>query len=250
MYSGLLDLPWWGYVLATLGMTHVTIVSITIYLHRQSGAPGARPASRAGAFLPVLALAHHGDRDRGVGGGAPQASRLRGVGGGSAQPEDLRHQEAAAGGGRAVPGRRGRSGDHRQVQPRVSGRLARAQRLQAAHRPWLLPHADHRRRSSSGPSASPSGRFRWPGSRSSRPGSSTASAIGGGIGTTRRRTSPPTSCPGASSSAARSSTTTTTRSQAPRSCRSRRGSSTSDGCTSASSSSAASPGSRSCRRRW
>ena len=34
MLSGLLDLPWWGYVLATLGMTHVTIVSITIYLHR------------------------------------------------------------------------------------------------------------------------------------------------------------------------------------------------------------------------
>ena len=34
MFSGLLDLPWWGCVLATLGMTHVTIVSITIYLHR------------------------------------------------------------------------------------------------------------------------------------------------------------------------------------------------------------------------
>ena len=34
MFSGLLDLPWWGYVLATLGMTHVTIASITIYLHR------------------------------------------------------------------------------------------------------------------------------------------------------------------------------------------------------------------------
>ena len=34
MISGLLDLPWWGYVIATLGMTHVTIVSITIYLHR------------------------------------------------------------------------------------------------------------------------------------------------------------------------------------------------------------------------
>ena len=34
MFSGLLDLPWWGYVIATLGMTHVTIVSITIYLHR------------------------------------------------------------------------------------------------------------------------------------------------------------------------------------------------------------------------
>jgi stearoyl-CoA desaturase (delta-9 desaturase) len=32
--SGLLDLPWWGYVLATLALTHITIASVTIYLHR------------------------------------------------------------------------------------------------------------------------------------------------------------------------------------------------------------------------
>jgi stearoyl-CoA desaturase (delta-9 desaturase) len=34
MFSGLLDLPWWGYVLATLILTHITIASVTIYLHR------------------------------------------------------------------------------------------------------------------------------------------------------------------------------------------------------------------------
>ena len=34
MLSGLIDLPWWGYVLVTLGMTHVTIAGVTIYLHR------------------------------------------------------------------------------------------------------------------------------------------------------------------------------------------------------------------------
>jgi len=34
MFSGLLDLPWWGYVLAALGLTHVTIAAVTIYLHR------------------------------------------------------------------------------------------------------------------------------------------------------------------------------------------------------------------------
>jgi len=34
MFSGLIDLPWWGYVLTTLALTHVTIVSVTIYLHR------------------------------------------------------------------------------------------------------------------------------------------------------------------------------------------------------------------------
>ncbi|MFZ5523706.1 MAG: DesA family fatty acid desaturase [Pseudomonadota bacterium] len=32
--SGMLDLPWWGYVLATLAITHITIASVTIYLHR------------------------------------------------------------------------------------------------------------------------------------------------------------------------------------------------------------------------
>ncbi|MDZ4252099.1 MAG: fatty acid desaturase [Sulfuritalea sp.] len=34
MYSGFLDLPWWGYLLATLAMTHVTIAGVTIFLHR------------------------------------------------------------------------------------------------------------------------------------------------------------------------------------------------------------------------
>ena len=34
MFSGLLDMPWWGYVVATLAMTHVTIASVTIFLHR------------------------------------------------------------------------------------------------------------------------------------------------------------------------------------------------------------------------
>jgi len=31
---GLIDVPWWGYVLVTLGLTHVTIASVTIFLHR------------------------------------------------------------------------------------------------------------------------------------------------------------------------------------------------------------------------
>lgn len=34
MYAGIVDWPWWGYVLATLGLTHVTIASVTIFLHR------------------------------------------------------------------------------------------------------------------------------------------------------------------------------------------------------------------------
>lgn len=34
MFNGLIDLPWWGYVLVTLLLTHITIASVTIYLHR------------------------------------------------------------------------------------------------------------------------------------------------------------------------------------------------------------------------
>jgi stearoyl-CoA desaturase (delta-9 desaturase) len=33
-YDGILNLPWWGLVLAALALTHVTIVSVTLYLHR------------------------------------------------------------------------------------------------------------------------------------------------------------------------------------------------------------------------
>jgi stearoyl-CoA desaturase (Delta-9 desaturase) len=34
MQLGLLDLPWWGYVVVTLILTHITIAGVTIYLHR------------------------------------------------------------------------------------------------------------------------------------------------------------------------------------------------------------------------
>jgi stearoyl-CoA desaturase (delta-9 desaturase) len=34
LFSGFLDLPWWGCVLALLALTHVTIAGVTIYLHR------------------------------------------------------------------------------------------------------------------------------------------------------------------------------------------------------------------------
>jgi stearoyl-CoA desaturase (delta-9 desaturase) len=34
MLSGFFDLPWWGYILTTLALTHITIASVTIFLHR------------------------------------------------------------------------------------------------------------------------------------------------------------------------------------------------------------------------
>ena len=48
MQFGLLDLPWWACVLVTLGLTHVTIASVTIFLHRHQ-------AHRALALHPVAA---------------------------------------------------------------------------------------------------------------------------------------------------------------------------------------------------
>ncbi len=34
LFAGALNLPWWGVVLAALALTHVTIASVTIFLHR------------------------------------------------------------------------------------------------------------------------------------------------------------------------------------------------------------------------
>src|SRR5260370_36126338 len=48
LFDGLLDLPWWGLVLVALGLTHITIASVTIYLHRHS-------AHRALALHPAVA---------------------------------------------------------------------------------------------------------------------------------------------------------------------------------------------------
>ena len=34
MFDGLLELPWWGYVVVALVLTHITIAAVTLYLHR------------------------------------------------------------------------------------------------------------------------------------------------------------------------------------------------------------------------
>jgi stearoyl-CoA desaturase (delta-9 desaturase) len=44
---GLMPLPWWGYVVFTLGVTHVTIACVTIFLHRSQ-------AHRALELHPVI----------------------------------------------------------------------------------------------------------------------------------------------------------------------------------------------------
>jgi stearoyl-CoA desaturase (delta-9 desaturase) len=34
MFTGVFDLPWWGYVVVALVLTHITIAAVTIFLHR------------------------------------------------------------------------------------------------------------------------------------------------------------------------------------------------------------------------
>lgn len=34
LFSGVLDLPWWGLVIVTLVLTHISVVAVTIFLHR------------------------------------------------------------------------------------------------------------------------------------------------------------------------------------------------------------------------
>lgn len=34
MYQGLIDLPWWGYVIVAIILTQITIAAVTLYLHR------------------------------------------------------------------------------------------------------------------------------------------------------------------------------------------------------------------------
>ena len=34
MFLGFIELPWWGYIVVTLTLTHITIASVTIFLHR------------------------------------------------------------------------------------------------------------------------------------------------------------------------------------------------------------------------
>jgi len=34
LFSGVFDLPWWGHVIVALVLTHITIVAVTVFLHR------------------------------------------------------------------------------------------------------------------------------------------------------------------------------------------------------------------------
>jgi len=57
LFSGLLDLPWWGHVIVALALTHVTIVSVTVFLHRhQAHQGGERHPGAGGVFAAPAKL--------------------------------------------------------------------------------------------------------------------------------------------------------------------------------------------------
>lgn len=59
-YNGFLDLSAWQLVAVTLLMTHVTIIGVTVYLHRYSAHRSLEAQCRPETLLPLLAVADHG----------------------------------------------------------------------------------------------------------------------------------------------------------------------------------------------
>jgi stearoyl-CoA desaturase (delta-9 desaturase) len=37
LFSGVFDLPWWGLLVLLLALTHITIVAVSVFLHRHKG---------------------------------------------------------------------------------------------------------------------------------------------------------------------------------------------------------------------
>jgi fatty-acid desaturase len=73
--DGLLHFSIWEMVLATLVLTHITIVSVTVYLHRYSAHRALELSPVLQHFFSVLALADHGHGYAGVDRHSPQAPR-------------------------------------------------------------------------------------------------------------------------------------------------------------------------------
>ena len=56
---GILDVGPWQAVAAALILTHITIASVTIYLHRQFRRIARWSCMPGQSLLPLLAVAHH-----------------------------------------------------------------------------------------------------------------------------------------------------------------------------------------------
>ena len=75
MYTGLIDLPWWGYVVVTLVLTQITIACVTIFLHRHQAHRALDLHPIPSYFFSLLAVVGHRRGYQGVGVYPPQTSR-------------------------------------------------------------------------------------------------------------------------------------------------------------------------------
>ena len=126
---GLMPLPWWGYVVVTLVLTHVTIAAVTIYLHRSQAHRGLDLHPVVAHFFRfwlwlttgmvtkewvAIHRKHHAKVETPD---DPHSPQTRGI------------EQGAPAGRRAVSRRIEESRNAREVRPRHAGRLDRAQRL-------------------------------------------------------------------------------------------------------------------------
>jgi hypothetical protein len=120
---GILDLSFWGYVIVTIVMVQVTMMAVTLYLHRDQAhrAIDLNPALRH--FFRFWIWCTSGMLTR-EGCGASQAPRLLRKTRRSAQSADFRDPESIAGRRGTLPPRKEQAGDHREVRPWCTERLA------------------------------------------------------------------------------------------------------------------------------
>ena len=85
------EATWWQVVLFTLVTTHITIASVTIFLHRAQAHRALDLHADPVALLPLLAVADHRHGHQGMGGDPPQAPRQVRDRRRPAQPGHARH---------------------------------------------------------------------------------------------------------------------------------------------------------------
>lgn len=53
---GILNLPWWGYIVATMILTQITIVCVTVFLHRAQSHRALDLHALPSHFFPFLVV--------------------------------------------------------------------------------------------------------------------------------------------------------------------------------------------------
>jgi stearoyl-CoA desaturase (Delta-9 desaturase) len=73
--QGFVTLPWWGYVLVALAFSHITIVSVTVFLHRHQAHRALELNPLASHFFRFWLVAYHRHGNRRMGRDPSQTPR-------------------------------------------------------------------------------------------------------------------------------------------------------------------------------